>query len=245
MTDCTEMDSGSPVSPTSVMSTADPPSPSRKRARPTAITALPSELLHAIFSHMDAATLSASVEVCRTWASAASTRSLWASLRCTPFRAMASDPSVARMLRCLAHNDQPGVWHSRTFARWSFQMFKANRYCCRLSATMLYNGGQSAADVALPGAVVIDRRFPLAGLVEFTLPDAAIFYFEPERESDEKAYCAFVDYLTSRDRAGLALNGRQRIVFVPPCAYAWGTLGYCGKRMVGIVQNTFPEVAFA
>lgn len=45
------------------------------------------------------------------------------------------------------------------------------------------------------------------------------------------------------DRAGLALEGERRIIFIPPCDYSSRYLQYTGKGLVGIVQRSYPPLS--
>ncbi|GJD08717.1 hypothetical protein Gasu2_30050 [Galdieria sulphuraria] len=91
--------------------------------------------------------------------------------------------------------------------------------------------------------LIVERRFNISHLETFVLPDAARFYFEPETREDEEGYFAFIEYLLHRNRAGLALEGERRIIFIPPCDYSSHYLQYSGKGLVGIVQRSYPPLS--
>lgn len=44
-------------------------------------------------------------------------------------------------------------------------------------------------------------------------------------------------------RAGLALEGDRRIIFIPPCDYSRNVLGYDGNGLLGIVQHSYPPLS--
>jgi len=89
--------------------------------------------------------------------------------------------------------------------------------------------------------LVVERRFNIQHLESFVVPDASLLYFEPQAEADVDGFTEFIEYLTKRSRAGLALDDNRRFIFVPPCAFARNR-NYTGESLLGVVQDAYPPM---
>ena len=118
---------------------------------------------------------------------------------------------------------------------------KTGRFICNLSAHQI--SGTPLDEHGLPQTLIVERRFNMAHLRTFILPDSSVLFFEPLEESDRAGFKDFIDYLTKRTRAGLALEEQRRFIFIPPCEYLRSQVQYDGPSLVGVVQNAYPPLA--
>ncbi|KAK1858197.1 hypothetical protein I4F81_000808 [Pyropia yezoensis] len=88
---------------------------------------------------------------------------------------------------------------------------------------------------------IVARGAQWRHLESFVVPDASLLYFEPEAEADVDGFTEFIDYLTKRSRAGLALDDNRRFIFVPPCDFARNR-NYAGDSLLGVVQDAYPPM---
>jgi len=226
--------------------------------RPTTISDLPDDTLRRIFTYMNGPQLGRVRGVCKKWCKFASDENLWRKLCLENWRALETDAYLWRLLldyhlsqEAQASNREPLVsedsrWRFmypivRYVPKWTCRLQKTGRFVCRLVAHQI--GGPLTDEESIPPVVVVERRFNLNHLNEFVLPDAAVFYFEPEREEDRDGYQNFIEYLIQRHRAGLALDEERRIIFIPPCAYSQNVLHYNGEALLGVVQHSYPPLA--
>lgn len=219
--------------------------------RPARVEDLPDDLLRKIFEFMNGWQLSDVRGVSRKWREFASDETLWKRLCLETWRALDSDERLWDYL--LAHEGiephefqrehrwrciYPVISH---IPQWTCRLQKTGRFICRLVAHQI--DGQPLDEDAMPYVLIVERRFNISHLDAFVLPEAAIFYFEPEKKEDEEGYQGFIDYLIQRNRAGLALDDDRRIIFIPPCEYSQTTLRYGGSALLGVVQHAYPPLA--
>ncbi|KAJ1495351.1 hypothetical protein T484DRAFT_1876232 [Baffinella frigidus] len=122
---------------------------------------------------------------------------------------------------------------------WTCSLLKSGRAMCNMRVHNV--GGARLRSEGLPYALVVERRFPTDQLDTFvSLQGAAILYFEPLTPKDAPGYEALIAYLTERDRVGLGVEGRYRIMYIPPCEFARTNLSYSGPNLMGIVQSLAP-----
>lgn len=226
--------------------------------RPATISDLPDDTLRRIFMYMSGPQLGRVRGVCKKWCKFASDENLWRKLCLENWRALETDQHLWRFL--LEHHapnaanedgrelliPEESRWRSmypivRYIPKWTCRLQKTGRFVCRLIAHQI--GGPVMDEENIPPVVIVERRFNLNHLNEFVLPEAAVFYFEPEREDDRDGYQNFIEYLIQRHRAGLALDDERRIIFIPPCAYSRNVLRYTGDALLGVVQHSYPPLA--
>ncbi len=226
--------------------------------RPATISDLPDDTLRRIFTYMSGPQLGRVRGVCKKWCKFSSDENLWRKLCLENWRALETDQHLWRFL--LEHHaanassescrelliPEDSRWRFmypivRYIPKWTCRLQKTGRFVCRLIAHQI--GGPVMEEENIPPVVIVERRFNLNHLNEFVLPEAAVFYFEPEREEDRDGYQNFIEYLIQRHRAGLALDDERRIIFIPPCAYSRNVLRYSGDALLGVVQHSYPPLA--
>eukprot|EP00871_Galdieria_phlegrea_P002225 jgi/Galph1/3002/GphlegSOOS_G1679.1 len=208
---------------------------------------IPDEILKQVLSFLDAPDLARARQVCRKWCTFASDDMLWKEFCLRKCRSLEFDTSTWKLFQELdLRPGNPKCWqrlypflHARKSVRCRLQ--KTGRFICYLIAHQF--GGSPLGPFDLPNTLIVERRFSVSNLENFILQESAKIYFEPETEVDEDGYHAFIDYLIQRNRAGLAIEGDRRIIFIPPCDYTRNTFGYDGAGMVGIVQRSYPPLS--
>ncbi|GJQ14603.1 hypothetical protein GpartN1_g6394.t1 [Galdieria partita] len=209
---------------------------------------LPDDIVKLILHFLEADDLGRARRVCKKWYEFCSDESLWKEQCLSRWRSLEWDESAW----ALVTGDIPLEEDYNN--RWMLLFPRLNQipyYCCRLQKTgrFICNlrahqfGGNPLIPYGLGHTLIVERRFNISHLETFVLPDAARFYFEPESREDEEGYFAFIEYLLHRNRAGLALEGERRIIFIPPCDYSSNYLQYTGKGLVGIVQRSYPPLS--
>ncbi|EME26619.1 F-box family [Galdieria sulphuraria] len=209
---------------------------------------LPDDIVRLILRFLEADDLGRARRVCKKWYEFCSDESLWKEQCLSRWRSLEWDESAW----ALVTGDMP--LEENYSRRWMLLFPRLNQmpyYCCRLQKTgrFICNlrahqfGGNPLIPYGLGQTLIVERRFNISHLETFVLPDAARFYFEPETREDEEGYFAFIEYLLHRNRAGLALEGERRIIFIPPCDYSSHYLQYSGKGLVGIVQRSYPPLS--
>ncbi|EME31106.1 F-box family [Galdieria sulphuraria] len=208
---------------------------------------LPDEILKQILSFLDGPDLARARKVCRKWNNLANDSNLWKELCIRKWRTLEMDVHAWKLFR--GYNWRPGesfCWqhlypflYRQKSVRCRLQ--KTGRFICYLIAHQYDGTPLGATD--LPQTLIVERRFNVSHLENFVLQDSARVYFEPETEMDSDGYNAFIDYLIQRNRAGLALEGDRRIIFIPPCEYSRNVLGYNGNGLLGIVQHSYPPLS--
>ncbi|KAK4526457.1 hypothetical protein GAYE_SCF24G4373 [Galdieria yellowstonensis] len=208
---------------------------------------LPDEILKQILSCLDGPDLARARKVCRKWNNLGSDDNLWKELCLRKWRTLEKDVHAWKLFQ---GNDwrlvesfcwqrlYPFLYHQKSFR---CRLQKTGRFICYLVAHQYDGTPLGSSD--LPQTLIVERRFNVSHLENFVLQDAARVYFEPETEMDSDGYYAFIDYLVHRNRAGLALEGDRRIIFIPPCDYSRNVLGYDGNGLLGIVQHSYPPLS--
>lgn len=125
---------------------------------------------------------------------------------------------------------------------WKFRLEKNDNFVCNLVGNQI--SGATIDAEALSPALNVTHRFVSSKLNTFVLPDAADFYFETETENERNGLNQFIEYLTIRERSGLAFEGQgqRRYIFVQPCEFTRRYINYQGNGLLGIVQNAYPPL---
>uniref|UniRef100_A0A7S0ZH25 F-box domain-containing protein n=1 Tax=Timspurckia oligopyrenoides TaxID=708627 RepID=A0A7S0ZH25_9RHOD len=220
--------------------------------------ALPHEVLDLIFSKLDGNSLATCRQVSKSWKEFASCHKLWKSLCLKHWRALQYDsnlwPIIYRSdtnssnensINLLKESYNHERWIRiypliKGFPSWKIRLQKTGRFICNLIAHQI--SGRSLTSYGLPETLVVERRFNILHLENFILPEASVLYYEPESESDRNGFEEFIQYLTNRTRAGLALDDQRRFIFIPPCEYSKTHLGYSGNALLGVIQVAFPPL---
>ncbi|KAA8496425.1 Flowering time control protein FPA [Porphyridium purpureum] len=213
--------------------------------RANLFNALPHELTKHILSFLDGRNMARARQVCQTWREIACDEEIWKQLCIKEWRSLAADPDAWPLANPLVSHEDPNRWRKIypslvTGKSWRCRLQKTGRFICHMIAHQV--NGSSLGERGLPDTLVVERRFNILHLQTFVLPDAAVLYFEPESEADRSGFEDFIEYLTRRTRAGLALDEQRRFIFIPPCEYSKDTLNYRGKSLLGVVQNAFPPL---
>lgn len=205
---------------------------------------IPDELAKHIFGFLDGKHLARAREVCRRWNDFACEEPLWRTLCLKRWKALETDKDLWKLIDKEVDPDGPNRWRKiypkvSKSSQWKCRLQKTGRFICNLvahqiSGTPLVGG--------LPNVLVVERRFNILHLQTFVRPDASILYFEPEEETDRSGFDDFIEYLNKRTRAGLALEGQLRFIFIPPCDYTRTQVEYQGRSLLGVVQNAYPLV---
>jgi len=216
-----------------------------KGAAPQAsIQELPHEIVRHVFSFLHGKDLANMRLVCKEWNSFACESKFWRELCLRLWPSLETDESAWQLLeRTIALKD-PSRWQKIyptiiQRSQWVCRLQKTGKFICNLNAHQIR--GPGLGDQGLPETLVVERRFNIAHLPTFVLPEATILYFEPVTPQDRPGFEQFIDYLVKRTRAGLALEEERRFIFVPPCSYS-ETLGYTGQSLLGVVQIAFPPL---
>jgi hypothetical protein len=208
--------------------------------------AIPDELAKHIFGFLDGRNLAVAREVCRKWNEFACEDHLWKGLCLARWRALETDKDLWKLIDKNVSSDALNSWRKiyptvSNRAQWPCRLQKTGRFICNLIAHQI--SGAPLGPTGLPNILVVERRFNILHLQTFVLPDASVLYFEPEQESDRVGFHDFIDYLTKRTRAGLALEDQRRFIFIPPCDYTRTQVGYNGLSLLGVIQNAYPPLA--
>lgn len=207
---------------------------------------IPEELAKHIFSFLDGENLAKTREVCRKWNEFASEEPLWKALCLKKWKSLETDEHLWRLISRNIPRDAPNRWRKiypfvESSPQWKCRLQKTGKFICNLIAHQI--SGTEMGDVGLPSILIVERRFNILHLQTFVLPDAAVLYFEPQSESDREGFNDFIEYLTRRTRAGLALEDQRRFIFIPPCEYTRSQVEYHGESLLGVVQNAYPPLA--
>lgn len=207
---------------------------------------LPDELAKHIFSFLDGKNLAIAREVHPKWNEFACEEHLWRSLCLKRWHSLETDQELWKLIDKNVTVDTPNRWRKiyptiNKHAQWLCRLQKTGRFICNLVAHQI--SGAALGPNGLPKILVVERRFNILHLQTFVLPDASVLYFEPEQESDRAGFKDFIEYLTKRTRAGLALEDQRRFIFIPPCDYTRTHVGYAGMSLLGVVQNAYPPLA--
>jgi hypothetical protein len=208
--------------------------------------AIPDELSKHIFSFLDGKHLATAREVCAKWNEFACEEHLWKDLCLKRWRSLETDKEAWKLIDKNVVIDAPNPWRKiyptvSTRPQWPCRLQKTGRFICNLIAHQI--SGAALGPSGLPHVLVVERRFNILHLQTFVLPDASVLYFEPETEDDRAGFNDFIEYLTKRTRAGLALEEQRRFIFIPPCDYTRTQVGYNGLSLLGVVQNAYPPLA--
>lgn len=208
--------------------------------------ALPDELSKHIFSFLDGKHLAMAREVHPKWNEFACEEHLWRALCLSRWRSLETDQDLWKLIDKNVAVDAPQRWRKiyptiNKHAQWPCRLQKTGRFICNLIAHQI--SGAPLGPNGLPKILVVERRFNILHLQTFVLPDASVLYFEPEQDSDRAGFNDFIEYLTKRTRAGLALEDQRRFIFIPPCDYTRTHVGYAGLSLLGVVQNAYPPLA--
>jgi len=207
---------------------------------------LPREISKHIFSFLDGKNLARVRQVCKSWEAFANDEQVWKKLCLKEWRSLSTDAAAWRLVdSTVSLNDEhkwrkiyPSLVNNR---RWRCRLQKTGRFICHMIAHQV--AGAPLSESSMPETLVVERRFNILHLQTFVLPDAAVLYFEPESEKDRPGFEDFIDYLTKRTRAGLALDDQRRFIFIPPCDYSREHLDYSGTSLLGVVQLAYPPLA--
>lgn len=207
---------------------------------------IPEELAKHIFSFLDGENLAKAREVCQKWNEFASEEHLWKALCLKKWKSLETDEHVWRLITRNITRDSPARWRQmypmvKASPQWNCRLQKTGKFICNLIAHQI--SGNAVGDNGLPSVLIVERRFNILHLQTFILPDAAVLYFEPEKESDRAGFNDFIEYLNRRTRAGLALEDQRRFIFIPPCDYTRTQVEYHGQSLLGVVQNAYPPLA--
>lgn len=206
---------------------------------------IPEDLTRHIFRYMDAKTLIKAREVCILWNSIAIEDDLWRAQCIKVMHSLASDIFLWPLITLPSMQQNEFRWRRlyplvTALPQWGSALAKPGRVFCRIRAFQLL--GDPLSNWRLPPRLTVSRRFPVAHLPLWILPDAAVLYLEPTRESDQAGFDELIEYLSSRERAGLALQGEHRFIVIPPGEYAATNFGYSGKNLLCVVQEAYPAV---
>eukprot|EP00871_Galdieria_phlegrea_P001025 jgi/Galph1/1923/GphlegSOOS_G594.1 len=206
---------------------------------------LPDDVVKHILGFLEAEDLGRARRVCKKWYEYCSDDNIWKRQCLKRWRSLDWD-EAAWTLVTGGNLDGPMKWLLlfpllNQVTRFRCRLQKTGRFICNLVAHQF--GGNNSSSHGLGCTLIVERRFNIAHLENFVLPDAARFYFEPETKEDEEGYYAFIEYLLHRNRAGLALEGDRRIIFIPPCDYSRNVLHYTGMGLLGIVQRSYPPLS--
>jgi len=218
----------------------------RQGKRQNLFSLIPVELVKHVFNFLDGSNLARARQICRKWNQYCCDEQVWKRLCLREWRSLATDSAawpLADSMVCVTDSNKwrkiyPSLANGR---KWRCRLQKTGRFICHMVAHQV--SGQPLGDQGMPETLVVERRFNILHLQTFVLPDAAVLYFEPEAEKDRAGFEDFIDYLTKRTRAGLALDEQRRFIFIPPCDYSKEQLEYKGKSLLGVVQNAFPPLA--
>lgn len=207
---------------------------------------IPDELAKHIFGFLEGKNLAVAREVCKKWDEFAKEDHLWKALCLKRWRALDSDTHLWKLIDKAVAHDSLHSWRKiyptvSTRPQWPCRLQKTGRFICNLIAHQI--SGQPLGASGLPKILVVERRFNILHLQTFVLPDASVLYFEPEKEEDRVGFEEFIEYLTKRTRAGLALEDQRRFIFIPPCDYTRSQVGYNGLSLLGVIQNAYPPLA--
>eukprot|EP00179_Madagascaria_erythrocladioides_P004241 CAMPEP_0198328532 /NCGR_PEP_ID=MMETSP1450-20131203/15542_1 /TAXON_ID=753684 ORGANISM="Madagascaria erythrocladiodes, Strain CCMP3234" /NCGR_SAMPLE_ID=MMETSP1450 /ASSEMBLY_ACC=CAM_ASM_001115 /LENGTH=475 /DNA_ID=CAMNT_0044032675 /DNA_START=196 /DNA_END=1623 /DNA_ORIENTATION=- len=214
-------------------------SPTSARSATTFFEELPSEVTKRVFSFLGGRDLAMCRAVSKRTRELASDEALWRRLSTKRWRSLETDPAVWKLIDSGASQMDPQKWRKiyPTIVRsqqWRCRLQKTGRFICHLIAHQI--SGHPLGENGLPYTLIVERRFNIAHLATFVLPDASILYFEPETEKDRTGFEDFITYLTNRTRAGLALESERRYIFIPPCEFS-RQMGYEGPSLLGVVQE--------
>lgn len=205
-------------------------------------------LLRSVLSFLDGRDLARSREVCRRW-DAVCDDSLWRSLALRKCRALASDDAAWSLFDdgVDVGATQSDKWRRIYPAilaspRCAVRLQKVDSFICNILAHQV-RPRVALDEGGLPEVLVMERRFRLAHLNTFILPNAALMYLEPQNDEDQPAFEEFTQYLQRIARAGLAMQGDRRFILLPPCEYTKTEVGYTGESLLGIVQYAYPPLA--
>uniref|UniRef100_A0A7S1XDB5 F-box domain-containing protein n=1 Tax=Compsopogon caeruleus TaxID=31354 RepID=A0A7S1XDB5_9RHOD len=200
---------------------------------------LPGELTKRIFGFLEGDDLAMVRLVCRKWDEFARDEEFWKRLCMKRWRALNNDAALWKLVDPNVAPGQVDSWR-RIFPsisrspQWRCTLQKTGRFICHLVAHQI--SGSPLGEGGLPHTLVVERRFNIAHLQTFVLPDASVLYFEPENEKDRSGYDDFIEYLVKRTRAGLALDNERRFIFIPPCEFSRAH-GYDGSALLGVAQE--------
>jgi len=206
---------------------------------------LPLSITQRAFRFLEGADLARARGVCRQWKEFASCESLWKRLCLEKWAAMDTDEALWDLVNSSVSTTDPEKWRKVYPAvakrpKWRCRLQKTGRFICHVVAHQI--GGAPLGERGLPYTLVVERRFNVAHLQTFVLPNASVLYFEPETPEDRPGYEEFIEYLLRRTRAGLALEDQRRFIFVPPCSYS-RHLSYDGAALLCVVQISYPPFA--
>ncbi|KAJ8905387.1 hypothetical protein NDN08_001894 [Rhodosorus marinus] len=209
------------------------------------IEGLPNELVKLIFSFLDGPDLANVRLVCKQWNEFSCEDRFWRELCIRLWPSLDTDKSTWRLIDEAVEATDPSKWRKiypkvANRPRWKCRLQKTGKFICNLNAHQIR--GPGLGDQGLPYTLVVERRFSLLHLNQFVLPEATMLYFEPVTPEDRPGFEQFIDYLVKRSRAGLALEGDRRFIFVPPCQYSQEKVNYDGHSLLGVVQILFPPL---
>lgn len=207
---------------------------------------IPDDLAKHIFGFLDGKNLAMARGVCKKWNEFACEEHLWKDLCLKRWHSLDTDKDLWKLVDKNVSISDPQRWRKiyprvSSRAQWPCRLQKTGRFICNLVAHQI--SGVQLGQQGLPKVLVVERRFNILHLQTFVLPDASVLYFEPEKESDRAGFNDFIEYLTKRTRAGLALEDQRRFIFIPPCDYTKTQVGYDGMSLLGVVQNAYPPLA--
>ncbi|PXF47044.1 hypothetical protein BWQ96_03234 [Gracilariopsis chorda] len=201
------------------------------------------KLVRHVFQFLGARELARAREVCSRWNALAGGEHLWKKLCVADWAALETDQELWQLIDRAISLDDANCWRNmypkiENIPKWTCCLQKTRSFVCNLVAHQV--SGTPVGDVGLPKVLVVERRFSIVHLQTFALHDAAVLYFEPESEADRHGFDEFIEYLSQRARAGLALEAERRFVLFPPCDYGRIQLGYHGRSLLGFVQYAYP-----
>lgn len=204
---------------------------------------IPDDLAKHIFGFLDGHNLARAREVCRRWNEFASEEPLWKELCLKKWRSLDTDRDLWKLIDKNVDVNGPHRWRQifpkvNRSLQWNCRLQKTGRFICNLVAHHI----SGAPLDGIPNILVVERRFNILHLQTFVRPESSVLYFEPEAESDRSGFMDFIEYLNKRTRAGLALDGQLRFIFIPPCEYTRTQVEYLGGSLLGVVQNAYPHV---
>ncbi|KAA8498476.1 hypothetical protein FVE85_6061 [Porphyridium purpureum] len=213
-----------------------------------ALSNLPEDTLRHVFGFLDAASLVSAAQVCSSWKELGYDHHYWRALCLKKWRALEYDEELWKLITRhelalnLSSNDRwrkvyPLILNKRS---WTIRLQKTGRFVCNIHAHQLC--GRPLSNHSMPDTLIVERRFNVLHLEAFVLPESPVLYFEPETPEDHDGFVDFIEYLTKRTRAGLALDEHRRFIFIPPCEYSRTNLDYKGVSMLGIVQHLYPPL---
>ncbi len=207
---------------------------------------LPEELTNCVLRFLDVETFAVARQVCKQWNKLVSIDLQWRAKCLKKWKALDTDEHLWSLL-CPDIPCESQVRWSMVYPlieqkpQWTFRLQKTGRFICNIVARQV--AGPALCGNGLPSILIVERRFKLLHLKTYVHPNSAMFYFEPEEESDRTGFNDFIQYLTCRARAGLALDDQRCFIFIPPVRFHRHSLEVRRRKSSWGRPESFPSAS--